>query len=176
MKTVAESKKKTTPKQDLPKDIVAYIEETRLAPHPESRLIAVLQKIQEHYGYLSPERLDAVSQLMQIPSAKVSGVANFYHFFSFVPKGKCRITVCMGTACYVKGSGQIIARLKELLGIDPGQTTADGLFSLAAARCLGACAMAPVVVMDEKVYGNVQSDDLEKILADYGFKKPVNQK
>lgn len=160
---------KAAVKTDLPAPILAFIEECRLAAHPESLLIAVLQKIQEHYGYLSPERLDAVAQLMQIPTAKVSGVATFYHFFSFVPKGKHRVTVCLGTACYVKGSGRLLERLRDLLKVEPGHTTADGLFTLEGARCLGACALAPVVVVDDRVYGNVQADDIPKILAEYGF-------
>jgi len=156
---------------DLPKSILEFIEASNLSAHPESYLIAVLQKIQLHYGYLSPKRLDAVSQLMQIPAAKVSGVANFYHFFTFVAKGRHQITVCLGTACYVKGGGLIMERLKELLGIEAGQTSADGLFYLEAARCLGTCAMAPVLTVDGKIYGNVQQDNLERILAEYGFKK-----
>ena len=168
-KPIAKTKKYPEVKSDLPQPILNYIEETRLKPHPESYLIAVLQKIQEHFGFLTVDRLDAVAQLMQIPTAKVSGVANFYHFFSFVPKGKHRLTVCMGTACYVKGSGTLLERIKELLNVKPGGTTADGQFSLEAARCLGACAMAPIVVVDDKVYGNVKPDDLVKILSTYGY-------
>lgn len=153
----------------LPENILKSIETSRLSAHPESNLIAILQAVQEHYGCLSKESLDEVAQLMQIPTAKVSGVATFYHFFSFVPRGKHRITVCMGTACYVKGSGKILERMKEILGVDVGHPTADGLFSLEPARCLGACALAPVVVVDEKVYGNVTPDDIPKILADFGY-------
>ncbi len=158
---------------DLPKAVRDFIEECRLRPHPESYLIAVLQKVQDHDGYLSPARLDAVSQALRIPSATVSGVANFYHFFTFVPRGKHRIAVCLGTACYVKGAGLIVDRLNQLLGIGPGETTPDRAFSLDAARCLGACAMAPILVVDGKVYGNVKPDDVERILADYGFRKPA---
>jgi NADH:ubiquinone oxidoreductase subunit E len=156
-------------RSDLPEDILAFIEECRLSAHPDSYLIAVLQKIQMRYGYLSRERLDAVSQLMQIPSARVSGVANFYHFFTFVPKGRHVVTVCLGTACYVKGAGQVLARFEELLGIRAGQTTPDRLFSLAGARCLGACALAPVVVVDDKVFGNVTVSEAPRILAQFGF-------
>ena len=99
----------------------------------------------------------------------MSGVATFYHYFTFVPKGRNRITVCLGTACYVKGSGRIMEQLEETLGIKAGRTTPDGRFSLEGARCLGACALAPVVVVNEKVYGNVQEDDVPRILAEYGF-------
>ncbi len=156
-------------RSDLPAAIMSFIEERRLSAHPESYLIAVLQKIQTHYGYLSRERLEAVSQLMQIPSARVSGVANFYHFFTFTPKGRHVITVCLGTACYVKGAGQVLARFEELLAIRAGETTQDRQFSLAGARCLGACAMAPVVLVGEKVFGNVGYDDVPRILAQFGF-------
>ena len=169
MKSTARGSKQDVVKTDLPESILRYIEECRLSPRPESYLISVLQKIQMHYGFLSPERLDAVAQLMQIPTAKVSGVATFYHFFSFVPRGKHRITVCLGTACYVKGSGKLVDRLSQMLDVKPGLTTKDGEFSLEAARCLGSCALAPVMVVDEKVYGNVKPEDVPKILSDYGF-------
>ncbi len=151
----------------LPPDIIEYIEQCRAAPHPESFLIAVLQRVQERFTCLRREHLDEVSQRMQVPSAKVTGVATFYHFFSFVPKGRRRISVCLGTACYVKGAGQVVERLGELLGIQPGETTPDGRFSLETSRCFGACALAPVMVIGEKVYGNVHPDDLPGILAEY---------
>jgi len=155
----------------LPPHIVEYIEEVSTKPHPESYLIAVLQKVQEHHRYLPREDLDAVSQLMQIPTAKVTGVATFYHLFSLTPKGKHIVSVCLGTACYVKGAGTLHERLKELLKVDENGRSADGLFSLEAQRCVGACALAPVVVVDEKVYGNVKPDELVGILAEYGFDK-----
>ena len=151
----------------LPPDIVEFIEKCRTAPHPESFLIAVLQRVQERFTCLSRAHMDEVSQRMQIPAAKVTGVATFYHFFSFVPKGRRRISVCLGTACYVKGAGKVVERLVELLGIKPGETTADGKFSLETSRCFGACALAPVMVIGEKVYGNVRPDDLPGILAEY---------
>ncbi len=155
---------------DLPPHVVEFIERTKTAAHPESYLIAVLQMLQKHHGYLPARALDAVSQLMQIPSAKVTGVATFYHFFTFVPKGKHTISVCLGTACYVKGAGLLVDRLKDLLGVDVGGATKDGLFTLECARCVGACALAPVMTIGEKVYANVRPDELPKILAKYGFK------
>jgi NADH:ubiquinone oxidoreductase subunit E len=155
----------------LPAHITKYIEGTKALPHRESYLIAVLQMIQKHFGFLPAECLDEVSQTMQIPSAKVTGVATFYHFFTFVPKGKHVISVCMGTACYVKGAGILVDRLKDLLGIAKlGDCTKDGLFTLDCARCVGACALAPVMIIDETVYANVRPDELPKILAKYGFK------
>lgn len=156
---------------ELPKHVVQYIEHTRTLPHNESYLIAVLQMLQKHYGYLPATALAAVSQLMQIPAAKVTGVATFYHFFTFVPKGKHTVSVCLGTACYVKGAGIVIERLKELLGVEVGGATKDGLFTLECARCVGACALAPVMIIDDKVFANVRPDELPKILSKYGFKK-----
>jgi len=153
----------------LPAEVVSYIEECRGKEHPESYLIAVLQKIQTQMGFLSPESMDAVSQLMQIPAARVTGVATFYHFFSFEPRGKHRITVCLGTACFVRGAGKVLERFKETLGIAEGKTTPDGKFSIECARCMGACALAPVVVVDDKVYGNVVASDVPRILKEYGF-------
>jgi NADH:ubiquinone oxidoreductase subunit E len=167
------AKTKTKAGAGLPPDIIEYIEQCRAAPHPESFLIAVLQRIQERFTCLRREHLDEVSQRMQIPSAKVTGVATFYHFFSFIPKGRHRISVCLGTACYVKGAGQVVERLGELLGIKPGETTVDGKFSLETSRCFGACALAPVMVIGEKVYGNVRPDALPAILAEYEDHAPA---
>jgi len=151
----------------LPPDIVEYIQDCRKKEHNQSYLISVLQKLQQHSGYLTPGQLDAVSQLMQIPAAKVTGVATFYHFFKFQPPGKHKVTVCMGTACYVRGAAKVLERFKESLKIKEGETTPDQLFSIECARCLGACALAPVVVVDEKVYGNVKPGEVRKILTDY---------
>lgn len=155
----------TTVARSIPPEVVAFIEECRRKPHPESYLIAVLQRLQNHVGYLEKEHMDEVAWLMGIPYAKVSGVATFYHFFQFQAKGRHTITVCMGTACYVRGAAKVLERVKEILQIQEGQTTKDGRFSIANARCIGACAMAPVVVVGEKVYGNVKPGDIEKILA-----------
>jgi len=158
-------------KEILPPEIVVYITACRTKKRGESYLIAVLQMVQNHFGYLSRETMDAVAYAMQIPTARVSGIATFYHFFSFVPKGKHRVTICLGTACFVRGADKVLARLKEMLGIEAGQTTPDGLFSIECARCLGACALAPVLVVDERVYGNVTPGDLPKILAEFGYNK-----
>lgn len=153
----------------LPGQTVRFIEECRAKKHPESYLIAVLHRVQEETGYLGREQMDAVSTLMQIPSAEVTGVASFYHFFKFTPRGKHSISVCLGTACFVKGAGRVLDRVKELLGVDVGQTTTDRLFSIDVARCVGACALAPVMIVDEKVYAEVKPDQVAKILAEYGF-------
>jgi NADH:ubiquinone oxidoreductase subunit E len=167
-KSAIQNEQPTT--MELPEPIRAYIETTRGLPHPESYLIAVLQMIQKHFGYLPAKALDAVSQSMQIPAAKVTGVATFYHFFTFVPKGKHTVSVCLGTACYVKGAGLLVDRLKDLLGVEVGGASKDGLFTLECARCVGACALAPVLIVDDKVYAEVKPDELTKILTKYGFK------
>ena len=156
-------------RQALPEPVVQLIESCRAKPHPESYLIAVLHKVQELSGFLGREQMDAVSQLMQIPAAKVTGVAGFYHFFTFAPRGQTRIAVCLGTACFVKGADRVLARLQDLLGIEIGATTPDGMFSIEVARCVGACALAPVLVVNDKVYANVKPEGLVKILSEYGF-------
>lgn len=153
----------------LPEAIVRFIAECQARPHPESYLIAVLHRVQDHFGYLAREHMDAVSTLMQVPAAKVTGVASFYHFFNFTPRGKHRISICLGTACFVKGAGRVLDRTRELLGVDVGQTTPDRLFSIDIARCVGACALAPVMIVGEKVYAEVKPDQVVKILAEYGF-------
>lgn len=153
----------------FPESVVRYIEECATKKNPDSHLISVLHKVQDHFGYLANEHMDAVSVLMQIPATKVTGVASFYHFFNFTPRGKHRISLCMGTACFVKGAGLVLNKLKGLLGIDLGQTTPDALFSIDVARCVGACALAPVMIVDEKVYAGVKPEQVAKILAEYGF-------
>lgn len=155
----------------FPEAIRQYIADCMAKPHSESFLIAVLNKIQNHFGYLKTEYLDEVSRLMHIPTAKISGVATFYHLFTFTPRGKNRIALCLGTACYVKGAAKLLERLEDLLKIKEGQVTADGQFSIEIARCMGACALAPVLMINDKVYGEVKPDQIEKILTEHGFKK-----
>lgn len=130
-------------------------------------LIPVLHGIQELYGYLPERELRLVSEGLAIPMVEIYGVATFYHYFSLVPKGEHVIRVCLGTACYVKGSQLIINRLTQELGINVGETTKDNKFSLEATRCLGACGLAPVMTVDNKVYGKVTLDDVRRILDEY---------
>jgi NADH:ubiquinone oxidoreductase subunit E len=155
----------------LPPAVVEYIDECIAKAHRKSYLIPVLHKVQEHFGYLSQESMDAVSILMQIPSAKVTGVASFYHFFKFSPRGQHRISLCLGTACFVKGAGNVLSKLQELLDVDLGGTTADTLFSVDAARCVGACALAPVMIVDDKVFTEVTPEKVAGILSEYGYGK-----
>ena len=148
----------------LTKDIVHFIETCRQGPEPASQLISVLHRVQEHFGHLGAEKLDAVAQLLRVPSAKVTGVATFYHFFRLQPCGRFMISVCMGTACYVKGADKVAAKFKDELGIDFGQTTTDGLFSLHEAHCVGTCGLAPVVVINDEVHAKVTPDQVPALL------------
>lgn len=152
-------------KTTLKKDIVKYIDVCLQKEHPESYLIAVLHKIQEEYGYLSEKHMDEVAHLLQVPTANVFGVATFYHFFRLTPKGKFAISACLGTACFVKGADLILDAFRSELGIDIGETTSDGMFSLEATRCIGVCALAPVVTINEEVYSNVQASQVSMLLS-----------
>jgi NADH-quinone oxidoreductase subunit E/NADP-reducing hydrogenase subunit HndA len=154
-------------KNRLPEPIVDYIKSKQDSEHSESYLIPVLQKVQNEFGYLSEENMDEVARLMGIPYAKVSGVATFYHYFNFAPSGENKITVCTGTACYVRGADAVLDRFKEELGVGLNEPTKDGKFSIVDARCVGACGQAPVVVINEKVYGKVSPDDVPDIIAEY---------
>ena len=130
-------------------------------------LMPIMQKAQEIYGYLPIEVQRIISEELNIPIEKVFGVATFYAQFTMSPKGKYRISVCLGTACYVKGSGDVFNKLKEILGIDEGQCTPDGKFSLDACRCIGACGLAPVMTVNDDVYGKLTNDQLKGILDKY---------
>lgn len=142
-----------------------------IAAHKDDKgaLMPVLQKAQELYGYLPIEVQTMISEEMGIPLEKVYGVATFYSQFSLNPKGKFRISVCLGTACYVKGSGDVFNTLQKVLGIKGGEITPDGLFSLDDCRCIGACGLAPVMTINDDVYGRLTGDEKEirDILANY---------
>ncbi|GIV88367.1 MAG: hydrogenase HoxE [Chloroflexus sp.] len=123
-------------------------------------LIEVLHKAQELYGFLSPELLSEVAQRLHLPPSRVYGVATFYHFFSLAPQGRHSCTVCLGTACYVRGAAILLHELETLSGIKAGHTSPDGQLSLLTARCLGACGIAPAVVLDGEVIGHADRSDL----------------
>lgn len=130
-------------------------------------LMPILQHAQEIFGYLPIEVQTMISDETGIPLEKIYGVATFYSQFSLQPKGQYRISVCLGTACYVKGSGDIFKKLEELLGITNGECTPDGKFSLDFCRCVGACGLAPVMMINDEVYGRLTVDDVPTILAKY---------
>ncbi|MCK5862948.1 MAG: NADH-quinone oxidoreductase subunit NuoE [Candidatus Hydrogenedentes bacterium] len=148
----------------LTPEIVAHIEVCTRDEHAHSHLIGILHRVQEHFGYLGAEQMDAVAQLLQVPTAKVTGVATFYHFFRLAPRGRFVISVCMGTACYVKGAERVVERFKDELGIQFGETTSDGLFSLEATRCLGTCGLAPVAMIGDKIFGGMTPDQVPGLI------------
>ena len=159
----------------LPEKVVKFIEGNRHLPHSNSHLIATLHMVQDASGYLSKEQMNAVSQLAQIPLAKVTGVATFYHYFRLQPRGKHMINLCMGTACYVKGADKVGQRIMSDLGIQFGETTKDGQFSLESTRCLGTCGLAPVVMIDDQVHGPVTPGEVSLILERYLKKERVTK-
>ncbi len=130
-------------------------------------LIPVLHEAQDIFGYLPPEVMKKVARGLEIPEAKVYGVATFYSQFSLTQKGKYRVSVCLGTACYVKGAAEILDKLKERLMIEVGECTEDGLFSLDSCRCIGACSLAPVMTINDEVYGRLTVDDIDGIISKY---------
>ena len=127
----------------------------------------VMQQAQEIFGYLPEEVQQYIAKEMDIPVSDVYGVATFYAQFNLEPKGQYTISVCMGTACYVKGSRKVLDKLEEVLGITAGHTTPDGVFTLNATRCLGACGLAPVMMINEDVYGRLTPDQIPEIIAKY---------
>jgi NADP-reducing hydrogenase subunit HndA len=130
-------------------------------------LINVLHKCQEHFGYLPAEIQEVVSDELVVPVAKIYGVVTFYSFFTMTPKGKYPVSICMGTACYVRGAEKVLDEFKKELGLQVGETTKDGKFSLSSLRCVGACGLAPVVLVGDKTYGRVAPDDVKNILKEY---------
>jgi NADP-reducing hydrogenase subunit HndA len=140
-----------------------------IADHKDEKgaLMPILQKAQGIYGYLPIEVQTIISNEMNVPLEKIYGIVTFYSQFSLSPKGKYNVSVCLGTACYVKGSGDIFSKLQEVLGVKDGECTDDGKFSLESCRCIGACGLAPVMTINEDVYGKLSLDDLEGILAKY---------
>lgn len=164
----AKARARTISVPDLPKEtydqLEAYI--TSLED-PKGSLIHVLHKAQHLFGYLPMEVQLFVARKIGISGAEVFGVVSFYSYFTTIPQGKHVINVCMGTACFVKGSTKILDRFKQELGVGTGETTADKIFTLKDVRCLGACGLAPIMLIDEKVYGHVKEDDVVDILNSY---------
>ena len=130
-------------------------------------LINVLHETQNTLGYLPREVQELVAKNLNIPVNRVNGVVSFYAFFTEKPKGKYPISICLGTACYVRGSEKVLDEVKKVLGIEVGETTPDGVFSLDCLRCVGACGLAPVMTIDGKVYGNVDPRNVRKIIESF---------
>ena len=133
----------------------------------QGAVIPVLHKAQEIYGYLPIEVQEMISEGLNAPLAEIYGIVTFYTQFTLEPKGENHIGICLGTACYVKGSGDILEKFKERLSIDVGGCTPDGKFSLEATRCIGACGLAPVLTVNDEVYGRLEVKDVDDILAKY---------
>ena len=130
-------------------------------------VINVLHKVQGEYGYLPAEVQELVAKELGIPVSRVYGIVSFYSFFTMTPKGEYPISVCLGSACYVRGAEKVLDELKRQLGINVGEVTPDGKFSLTCLRCVGACGLAPVIEVGDKVYGRMTPDRVKDVLAEY---------
>ena len=132
----------------------------------DSALIKVLYEAQRIFGYLSKEVMLFIADKLNVPAAKIYGVVSFYSYFTTEPKGRCQLKVCMGTACFVRGADKIVRQLEHELNLKMGETSSDRKFSLDALRCVGACGLAPVVLVNDEVYGKVDVNDVSKIIKD----------
>ena len=132
-----------------------------------SRIIQVLTDIQEHYNHLPRENLEYISQRLRVPLSKIFSIATFYAAFSLNPRGKHLITVCLGTACFVRGVSNVLKRIEDRLGIEAGKTTDDNMFTLETVNCLGACALAPIMVIDGNYHGQTTVQKVDSILDKY---------
>ncbi len=136
-------------------------------PTKKGKLISVLHKAQGIFGYLPEEVQIFVAKKLGVPTAKVYGVVTFYSFFTMTPKGEYDIAICLGTACYVKGADEVLNAIKKELNIEVGETTPDGKFSITSLRCVGACGLAPVILINDKVYGRLTPDMIKGIIDSY---------
>jgi NADH-quinone oxidoreductase subunit E len=144
--------------------------ESVLEKYPDASrdsLIPILQDVQEAEGFISKESVEEVGEYLNLPASKIYGVATFYNQFRFTPLGKYHIEICRGTACHVKGSGNILEEFKRQLDIMPGETTRDGLFSLEVVACIGACGLAPAITVNGEVHAKVTRDDVKKLIKNY---------
>jgi len=142
-------------------------EKLEITKNMKGGLMPSLQAAQEIYGYLPIEIQSVIAKELNVSLEEVFGVATFYSQFTLNPQGKYQVSVCMGTACYVKGAGDVLDKFKTVLGIDEGESSADGKFSLVATRCIGCCGLAPVCTVNEHVYGKLTADQVEKIVKQY---------
>lgn len=150
--------------KDAINEVKNYIAEL---DYDKNSLIMILHKAQNLLGYLPREILEIIAEELKIPLAKVYGVVTFYSYFNTEKKGTYRISVCLGTACFVKGAEAVLEEFKQQLNINMGETTKDGLFTLDNIRCIGACGLAPVVSINDKIYGNVKKEEVKSILDVY---------
>lgn len=151
-----------TPEQAA--ELKKALDELKDVPGP---LMKALQKAQEIYGWLPKEVQNTIAEAFDVPLEEIYGIATFYSQFNLNPSGKNKVGICLGTACYVKGSGEILKAFEDRLKITAGNTTADRNFTLEATRCIGCCGLAPVLTVNGEVYGKVSVDDVDKILSKY---------
>lgn len=149
---------------EFPPELTAFIDEWKVKP---GSLIMILHKIQETFGYIPRPAAEKVSKVTGIPLARIYGVITFYHFFKTTKPGKYKISVCLGTACYLKGGQELIEEARNILSLSEGGVTEDGLFSIDPVRCVGCCGLAPVITIGNDVYGKVTKDQLPDIIAKY---------
>jgi NADH:ubiquinone oxidoreductase subunit E len=149
---------------ELSDELMQFIENWK---DKRGNLIMILHRVQQEYGFLPWEVTLKLSEVMGVPLAKIYGVATFYHYFKLEKPGKHKVAVCMGTACYLKGAGDLIEEFRNLLDIDVNETTADEEFTMESVRCVGCCGLAPVVMVDDEVYGKLTNESLPEILAEY---------
>ena len=152
-------------KDNLNPEVKALVEKWK---DRKGNLIMILHELQNHYGYVPRELSLQLSRILEVPLARIYEVITFYNFFKLEPPGKHRVSVCMGTACYLKGAPQLLEEIKGILSVREGQTTQDGLFYLDVVRCLGCCGLSPVIMVDDKVYGKVKKSEVMEILSRYG--------
>ncbi|MGO2119033.1 MAG: NADH-quinone oxidoreductase subunit NuoE family protein [Fusobacterium sp.] len=133
----------------------------------QGSLIIILHRAQKIFGYIPEEIQEFIGKKINMPVAKIYGVVSFYNFFSMKPKGKYQISVCTGTACYVRGADKVLEAIKKELNIQVGEVTKDGVFSLDCLRCVGACGLAPVIIVGEEVHGKVKPNEVKNILVSY---------
>jgi NADH:ubiquinone oxidoreductase subunit E len=142
-------------------------------PDKEDAIISVLHKAQSLFGYLPSDLQLYVARKLDVPAARVYGVVSFYSYFSQTKRGDFTVNICMGTACFVKGVDKVMTEFSNQLGVKNGETTADGLFTLKDVRCIGACGLAPVVMVNDKVYGHVKAEDVSRIISECKSEKGV---
>ncbi|MFT9496210.1 NAD(P)H-dependent oxidoreductase subunit E [Anaerosolibacter sp.] len=154
--------------EDLPEEkfneLESFIDQLETT---KGALIEILHKAQDIFGYLPRDVQLYISRKLGIPGAEVFGVVSFYSYFTTKPRGKHTLSICMGTACFVRGADKVIEKFKEKLGVESNEITEDGLFTLRDVRCIGACGLAPVVTVDDKVYGRVKEEDIDEIIKAY---------
>ena len=166
MSAIATSNPRTLPEESYT-ELGKFIDELNISPkdpRKKGHLIQILHRAQHIFGYLPSEVQEFVASRLYIHRSEVSGVISFYNFFTTTPKGKITISLCMGTACYVKGADKILAEFEKQLNISAGGITEDGLYSLEVLRCVGACGLAPVALVGDKVYGRIKTGEVKHIL------------